>query len=273
MLLTRPARMPFYNALNPVFLALGPLELRYYGLAYVIGFGLGYLFLLYLARQRRFPLKRAVAADFVLWSVVGLMLGARLGYVLFYNLPYYLANPLEIVAVWRGGMSFHGGLIGILVAGLIFCARRKLSWQGLADMVVIPASLAMALVRLTNFINGELYGRLTTLPWAVKFAGVPGLRHPSQLYEAGYDIALFAILWTLKDRKAREGSLFWTFIALYGLFRFLTEFVRAPDPQLGFVLGPFTMGQLLTLPMALAGFVVLGLRWLRSRLSQVSKLL
>lgn len=153
----------------------------------------------------------------------------------------------------------------MLAVGLAFCAKHRLSWRGLADIVVIPAALAMALVRLTNFINGELYGRLASLPWAVKFAGVPGLRHPSQLYEASYDIALFAILWTLKDRKTRDGALFWAFIALYGLFRFLTEFARAPDPQLGFVLGPLTMGQVLTLPMAVLGFAVLGLRALRAR--------
>lgn len=198
----------------------------------------------------------------IFYLVVGLVTGARLGYIFFYqymNLPDYIHHPLEIIAVWDGGMSFHGGLIGIVIAGWWFSKRTKLPFWALADRVVIAAPIGLGLGRVGNFINGELYGRITNVPWGIVFPdGGPLPRHPSQLYEAFLEgLILFLILLWLSKRRMPDGFLLGTFLLGYGLFRFLIEFFREPDPQLGFVLGPFTMGQALCVIMAGLGILVL----------------
>lgn len=245
--------MVFYNNFNPIIATLGPFEIRWYGVMYVVAFVIAYFMILYLARQRKVKLTVEQLSDLIAYVIVGMILGARTFYVLFYNLSFYLTNPLEIFAVWHGGLSFHGALLGIILAGYLFCRRKKINFYDIADIAVIPAALGMSLGRIGNFINGELYGRITDVPWAVKFSGVDGFRHPSQLYESFYDLVIFLVLWAMKDRRLPKGTLFWSMIAMYGLFRFVAEFFRQPDAQLGFVYAGLSMGQLLSLPMFLVG--------------------
>ena len=199
--------------------------------------------------------------DLIFSLAIGLIVGARLGYVLFYQFPnylYYLQHPLEIIAIWHGGMSFHGGLIGAVLAGFIFSRRRKIPfWEG-ADVVLVTAPIALGLGRLGNFINGELFGRASSLPWAMVFpTGGPEPRHPSQLYEAALEgVLLFIILWILKDRSFRPGTMVCLFLGGYGIFRFLVEFFRQPDPHIGLLWGMLSMGQILCLAMIITAAVL-----------------
>jgi phosphatidylglycerol:prolipoprotein diacylglycerol transferase len=192
------------------------------------------------------------------YLVVGLILGARFGYVLFYDLASYAKNPLEVFAVWHGGMSFHGGMIGTLFAGYLCCRKFNVDFWKAADLVVVTAPIGLGLGRFGNFINGELYGRVTDVPWAMVFpGGGPLPRHPSQLYEFGLEgVLLFSILWIAKDRRHAPGMMTALILMLYGLFRFLVEFFREPDAQLGFIAGPFTMGQVLSALTAAAGVIL-----------------
>jgi phosphatidylglycerol:prolipoprotein diacylglycerol transferase len=248
-------QIPFHG-IDPVFLNIGPLELRWYGLMYMFGFGLMYWLIKRAATQGRVPLNRDDIYDLLFYLILGVMLGGRIGYVLFYDLGSYLADPLSIVAIWRGGMSFHGGLLGTMVATILVCRRRGWDFWMIADTIAM-AGPAMGLVRLGNFINGELFGRETSLPWAMVFPGGGSVgRHPSQLYEAileGLVLLLFG-QW-LYRRRLKAGTTFWGLLMGYGLVRVLVEFVRAPDAQIGFDLGPFTRGQLLSFPMLLIGAV------------------
>jgi phosphatidylglycerol---prolipoprotein diacylglyceryl transferase len=245
--------MTYIHNIDPVLISLGPLQIHYYGLAYVVGLLLCFFIAKQLIKKKEYPLTNEELEDYMLYIVIGLLIGARLFYFLFYNTTNLLNNPLQLIKIWEGGMSFHGGLIGILCAGYIFCKKYKKDFYTMADLTVIPAALALGIGRIANFINGELYGRITTLPWNVDFGD--GLtRHPSQLYEAAKNWLIFAILWNVKNKEYRKGTIFWLFITLYGLFRFMIEFVREPDPQLGFViLNFFTMGQILTGIMAIIG--------------------
>lgn len=250
--------MVFTHNINPVLLHIGSLEIRYYGLAYVIGFILGYFILKHLIKEKNIAITGEELDTLIFYIAIGLLLGSRIFYFLFYNLSIVLQNPLHILKIWEGGMSFHGGLIGVIVAGIIFCRQYKKDFYELADLAVIPVVFGLGIGRIANFINGELYGRPTALPWAVDFGdGIP--RHPSQLYESAKNFVIFSILWMLtKKEKLQKGTLFWVFITLYGLFRFFIEFVRQPDSQLGFVLfNFFTMGQVLTAIMAVTGSIVL----------------
>jgi phosphatidylglycerol:prolipoprotein diacylglycerol transferase len=178
--------------------------------------------------------------------------------VLFYDLPLYLKDPLEIFAIWHGGMSFHGGLLGVLIVGIIFCWRHKRSFWKIADLFIVTAPIGLGLGRIGNFINGELYGRVTQVPWGMIFPKGGLLpRHPSQLYESALEGGiLFIILWLLKDKKLPSGGLLAIFLFAYGIFRFFVEFFREPDQQLGFILGPLTMGQLLSSLMIISGIVL-----------------
>ncbi len=252
--------MVFTHNIDPVLLHLGPLEIRYYGLVYVIGFIIAYFLLRYLAKRKEITLSEDELETFLLYGAVGVLVSSRVFYFLFYNLSIILNNPLQLFKIWEGGMSFHGGLIGVIAAGLIFCRQYKKKFYEIADIVVIPVALGLGIGRIANFINAELYGRATTVPWAVDFGDrIP--RHPSQLYESAKNIVIFTVLWILKDKNLRKGTLFWIFITVYGTFRFFIEFVREPDPQLGFVLfGFLTMGQILTGIMAFGGGFIL-LRW------------
>ena len=204
-------------------------------------------------REKKVKLSKNDISDLFIYAILGVILGARIFYVFVYNLPYYLANPSEIAAVWHGGLSFHGGLIGAIIAIYIFCRRKKISFYDITDIAVIPLALALAIGRIGNFINGELYGRITNVPWAVKFPDAEGYRHPSQIYESFKNLLIFAILWKVKGRKLKKGYLTWLFVILYSAFRFIVEFFRQPDEQLGFVLGFLTMGQVLSVIMFLIG--------------------
>ncbi|OIQ01471.1 MAG: prolipoprotein diacylglyceryl transferase [Syntrophobacteraceae bacterium CG2_30_61_12] len=221
---------------------------------YVLGFVAAYFLIGRQRRAREIGLTDGVTQDLIFYLAVGLVLGARLGYLAFYQYPNamdYLRQPLEIIATWHGGMSFHGGFLGCLLAGVLFSRRRRLPFWAVADSVIVTAPIGLAAGRIGNFINGELYGRPSQVPWAMVFphAG-PLARHPSQLYEALLEgLILFAILWWLRRRPFRDGMMVAFFLFFYGCFRFLLEFFREPDAQLGFVLGPFSMGQVLCLLM------------------------
>jgi phosphatidylglycerol:prolipoprotein diacylglycerol transferase len=243
-----------YPQIDPEIVAVGPLRIRWYGLMYVLGFLAAYALIPRQPKARRIGLSREVVPDLIFFLAVGLVAGARLGYLLFYqahNWTFYLEHPLEIIATWHGGMSFHGGLVGAVLAGWIFCRRRGLPFWAVADCVVVTAPVGLGLGRIGNFINGELFGRPTQVPWAMVFPGggaVP--RHPSQLYEALFEgLVLFVILWLLSRKDRWDGFLVAAFLFFYGLFRFILEYFREPDPQLGFVLATLTMGQLLCLGM------------------------
>lgn len=239
--------------INPVLLSIGPFEIRYYGLFFVLGFVLAYFILNNLAKRKELPLDKDDIADFILYIIVGTVLGARIFYVFVYNLPFYLNNPFQIIAVWNGGLSFHGGLIGAVIAALLFCKKKKIHFYDIADIAVVPLALGLALGRLGNFTNGELYGRITNVPWAMKFQDADGFRHPSQLYASFKDLLIFFTLWIIKDKKMPKGFMFWLFVIMYSAFRFTVEFFRQPDEQLGFIIGMMSMGQILSIIMFLVG--------------------
>lgn len=244
-------------AIDPIIVQLGPFALRWYGVMYLLGFLISFLVIRHLAAKRQLPLNRDGQSDLLFYCVLGVILGGRLGYVLFYNAGYYLQHPLQIFSVWEGGMSFHGGLLGVVVAAVLFSWRRKLPVLLLGDILVTASALGLGLGRIGNFINGELWGRVTTVPWGMVFpAAGPEPRHPSQLYEAILEgLVLFLILWWLHRRQAPHGVPFFSFFLLYGSFRFVIEFFRQPDAHLGFLWAGATMGQVLSLPMILAGVV------------------
>ena len=248
-----------YPHISPVIVRIGPLEIRWYGLMYLLGFVTSYILFQYQIKKKKIKsITKETVENLYFWLILALILGARLGYVLFYNLPYYIENPLKVFAVWQGGMSFHGGLIGSIIAGIIFCRKNNIDFWQLADLFVPTTPPGLAFGRLGNFINGELFGRPSNVPWAMIFPGGGDIpRHPSQLYEAFLEgIFLFTVIWVLKDRLRTKGMVLAVFIILYGFIRFMVEFTREPDPQLGYVLGPFTMGQILSFSMMAAGFAL-----------------
>jgi phosphatidylglycerol:prolipoprotein diacylglycerol transferase len=244
--------------IDPVLIKLGPLQVGWYGLMYVFGFIASYLLVRYQMKKKEFGISREEVDNLYLYLMLGLIIGARLGYVLFYDLPIYLKDPLEIFAIWHGGMSFHGGLLGVLIVGIVFCWRHNKSFWRIADLFIVTAPIGLGLGRIGNFINGELYGRATCVPWGMIFPrGGPLPRHPSQLYESALEGGcLFVCLWFLKDKKLSSGGLLAVFLFAYGIFRFFVEFFREPDQQLGFILGPLTMGQLFSSLMIISGIVL-----------------
>jgi len=244
-----------YPRIDPVIIKIGPLALRWYGLMYLLGF-LASLLLVKMQIREECPNaadvkdQERVLEGLLMALIAGVILGGRLGYVLFYNLAYFEAHPAEILATWHGGMSFHGGAIGALAAGYIYCRRHSTDFFKWADRFCITAPIGLGLGRIGNFINGELYGRPSDLPWAMIFPQdgfVP--RHPSQLYEAVLEGPfLFALLWPLRHRPWPEGRKAALFFAYYGVIRFIVEFYREPDPQCGFIaFGWMTMGQVLSI--------------------------
>lgn len=253
-----------YPDISPEILKIGPLSIRWYGLMYLIGFLCSYLIVKREIKRRGFRVEKDFLENLYFYLILGLLIGARLGYVIFYNLPYYVEHPLHVFAIWQGGMSFHGGLLGVIVSAWIFTKVKKFDFFTLTDMLVLTAPIGLGLGRIGNFINGELYGRITDVPWAMIFPeGGPLPRHPSQLYEAALEgFALFVILWFFKDKFSRSGIVSSLFLILYGVFRFFVEFFREPDPQIGYILGVFTMGQVLCSIMIVSG---LGLLFYRSR--------
>jgi phosphatidylglycerol:prolipoprotein diacylglycerol transferase len=245
--------------IDPVFLSIGPLQFRWYGLMYVLGFVASYLIIRSEARRRQLPLTTDDVGDLVFFGAMGVVLGGRLGYILFYNLGFYLANPLRVFAVWEGGMSFHGGLLGVALAFFLYSRRKRISFWSLTDLAAQCAPVGLGLGRIGNFINAELYGRQTDMPWGIIFPGSDGVpRHPSQLYEAFLEgLVLFLVVRTVARKSSITGVPAWTFCAGYGLFRFIVEFFRQPDAQMGFFLGLFSMGQLLSFPMFLLGLFMI----------------
>lgn len=253
-----------YPPLNPVAIQLGPLKVHWYGLMYGLGFILTYFIVKGQVRRRGIGLTDNDLADFIMYLIMGVIFGGRIGYILFYNLKDYLMHPLEIVAVWHGGMSFHGGLMGTVLAGWLFCRKKHLNFLEMADITIVAVPLGLGLGRLGNFINGELWGRPTDVPWAMIFPSDPsGLpRHPSQLYEFGLEgLFLFGLLYLISRFRPRGGTLLGVFLMGYGCIRFGLEFLRNPDPQLGYVIGTLSMGQILSIPMVLAGFVLVIWAW------------
>jgi phosphatidylglycerol:prolipoprotein diacylglycerol transferase len=258
------AALPFPQ-IDPVIVQIGPLAIHWYGLGYIVGILFAWWYARRLIVNQRLwpagqaPLKPEDIDDFLVWAAIGVVAGGRIGYILFYDLQRYIANPQDILAVWQGGMSFHGGFLGTTIAMILFARRRSISVWTLFDVVSAGVPVALGLVRIANFINSELWGKLTSVPWAFEFPiGGPFPRHPTQLYEAGLEgLALFLVLRLLTHRYLKLGSpgfICGAFVTGYGLARIFVEFFREPDQQIGYLMGGWlTMGMVLSAPMVLAG--------------------
>jgi len=253
------------HTLSPALLKFGSFEIRWYGLMYVLGFIVGQYILKHLAKKRFFPVSKESVETLVTYLLIGLFLGARLVYVFVYNWDLYKEAPWEVFMVWQGGLSFHGGLLGFIVAALIFAKKQKISFWQVADSLTVAATPGIFFGRIGNFINGELFGRQTELAWGIIFentGGGPFPRHPSQLYEAfGEGAFLFLLLWFLHKKVKNHGILTAIFVMGYAVIRFAIEFAREPDAQLGFLWGGVTMGQILCTLMAILG----GIFWILSQ--------
>ncbi len=274
------------EAINPVFFHLGPLSIRYYGLMYIVALGVVYGLVRYRIQNEKLPFSQETISNFFLWAILGMLIGGRLGYVFFYDWKYFAAHPLkiflpidfspEIRISGFQGMSYHGGVIAILLSTIIFCRKYRISFWQLADLLCPVIPLGYTFGRIGNFLNGELYGRVTDLPWGMYFPQDPTrqLRHPSQLYEAFFEgIFLFLILWGLRRVRALQGLSLPLYLIGYGTVRFFIEFTREPDPQLGFVLGPFSMGQVLCAGMILVGALIIALRRVQGKTQDPSRAL
>jgi len=249
-----------YPQIDPVALQIGPIAVHWYGLMYLIGFALVWLLGRWRIQQGKTDLTLRDLEDLIFYSVLGVVAGGRLGYVLFYKPSDYLANPIEIFYLWQGGMSFHGGLIGVIVVLFLFARKRNRTLLEVGDFIAPLIPLGLAAGRLGNFINGELWGRPTDVPWGMVFpqTGDGLARHPSQLYEMGLEgFVLFALVWWFARKPRPVGQISAVFLMGYGIFRFLVEFTREPDEYLGLLAGGLSMGQLLSLPMVLAGLIIL----------------
>lgn len=241
------------HSLNPVLFTIGPFEGRWYGLMYALSFVVIYFFFRHFARKRKIGLSSKDADTLIFAELAALLIGARLFEVIFYNPSYYLRNPAEILMIWHGGLSFHGGLAAMLITGYFFCRAKKVSFLEAADIFVIPIGIALALGRLGNFINGELYGRVTSLPWCFKFQAAEGCRHPSQLYEMAKNLVIFGVIFFMRNMRLPKGFLLGIFLVMYSTMRFFIEFARQPEVMVG----ALTMGQFLCLFMLAGGLYLL----------------
>jgi phosphatidylglycerol:prolipoprotein diacylglycerol transferase len=250
--------MLVHPQIDPIAFSIGPLAVRWYGLMYLAGFAAGWWLGLRRIAAGRAPVTRAQFDDLIFLTVLGVVLGGRLGYVLFYKPAHYAANPLEIFAIWQGGMSFHGGLLGVMLAMSFAAWRHRVDYLRLMDFVAPLCPLGIAAGRMGNFINGELWGRVTDLPWGMVFRGAGDLpRHPSQLYQFALEgVALFVILWLYSAKPRPRGAVSALFLIGYGAFRFIAEFAREPDAFLGTLALGMTMGQWLCLPMIAGGIAL-----------------
>lgn len=254
--------IPFPNV-DPVAIHLGPLAIRWYSLAYIAGILLGWWMIIKEhARKPIAGLTPKALDDMVMWAVLGIILGGRLGYVFFYKPDYYFAHPVQILHIWEGGMSFHGGLLGVIIAFYLFCRKFGIRFFALIDVIACAAPIGLFFGRIANFINGELYGRPTDMPWGIVFPRGGELpRHPSQLYEAGMEgVLLFCVLFVMLkyfDAREKPGLLGGVFIAGYAVSRGIAECFREPDEFLGFFFGFVTMGQLLCIPMLAYGIYLI----------------
>lgn len=251
-----------FPSINPILVQIGPFAIRWYALAYILGILLGWYIVTYLNRKPPHWFSPKALEDMVTYVTLGIILGGRLGYILFYNLDYYLYSPLEILKIWQGGMSFHGGLIGVIIAALLLARKHHLSFLAFTDAFSVVAPIGLGLGRIANFINGELYGRPTSHYLGMVFPyGGPLPRHPSQLYEAFLEgVLLFILLLScalFTHARHALGRLSGIFLMGYALSRFIVEYFREPDPQIGFIWNLFTMGQLLSVPMFFIGLFVL----------------
>ena len=251
-----------FPQIDPIAIEIGPLAIRWYALAYIAGLLLGWRYALHLAARPPAVLTREALDDFVVWVTLGIILGGRLGYVFFYKPGYYLSHPLEALSVWQGGMSFHGGLVGVLLAIYLFARQRSIPVLALGDIVASVVPIGLFFGRVANFINGELYGRPSDVAWAMVFpGGGPWSRHPSQLYEAVLEgIVLFLVLAWLNQRtswRTQPGRVGGVFLVGYAVARIVSELFRAPDAHLGFLLAGPTLGQLLSLPMLAIGLYLI----------------
>lgn len=252
-----------YQGLDPIAFSLGPLVVRWYGLAYVLGFVCAAAIIYFVAKRWKLGMSEDNLLTLMVCAIVGVVLGARIGYVLFYGDGYYLSHPLEILAFNQGGMSFHGGLVGLLIGGAVAALMTRIPFLTLADLGSIAAPIGLFFGRCANFVNGELWGAPTDGPLGVVFGGAAGMmpRHPSQLYEAVLEgLVIFCVLFALSRKRPPrpQGAFLGAFLVLYGIFRFLIEFVREPDVQLGYLWGGWlTMGQVLSAPLIVAGIALL----------------
>src|SRR3989344_243311 len=222
----------FIQNINPVILSVFGMEIRYYGLVYVIGF-LIILFIL-MKQREKFRLSNDDTYDYIFYLIIFTVIGARIFEILFYEPSFYFSNPMEMLMIWKGGLSFHGALSGIVIWTYIFAKKKKLHFYDISDILVMPAAFMLFLGRIANFINGELVGKITNLPWAVKFPGYEGFRHPTQIYEALKNLLIFFILLFLKNKNLKKGTLTWLFVLMYGALRFFIEFMKE---QTSFILG------------------------------------
>jgi len=245
----------FTNNFDPIAFQIFSLEIRWYSLAYIVGILLGWLYCK--KKLIKNPYVLDVFDDYITYLIIGVILGGRLGYAIFYNLKYYLENPIEILMVWNGGMSFHGGLIGVIFASMLFSNKHKTNQFIFLDLVALSAPIGIFFGRIANFINAELYGRATDVPWSVQFIVIDNIkRHPSQLYEAFFEgIILFFILayFFKKNYQKKPGQISGLFLIYYSTFRFFTEFFRSPDPQIGYLILNLTLGQLISVIFLIIG--------------------
>ncbi len=250
-----------FPEIDPVAIALGPLEIRWYGLCYVVGILAAWYLMNQRIKQPQYNWTTEQVSDLVFYATIGIIVGGRLGSVLFYNFPFYLDNPLEILKIWKGGMAFHGGLIGVLLAVYLYCRSIGKSFFAATDLIAPVVPIGLGAGRVGNFINGELWGRISDVPWAMVFPNAEPIglaRHPSQIYQFLLEgVLLFVILWIYSSRPRPLMSVSALFLIFYGLFRFIVEFFRQPDGHLGFIAFDWiTMGQLLSVPMIIVGLVL-----------------
>jgi len=250
--------------IDPIALRLGPVVIRWYALSYIAGLTGGWRYLLWLARKSHAKISALQIDDFLVWATLGTVIGGRFGYVLFYKPGFYFADPVQILYLWHGGMSFHGGALGVITALILYCRRYKIDLLEFGDLLCCVVPLGLFFGRVANFINGELWGRVTDarVPWAMVFPNAgPDPRHPSQLYEAGLEglalLVILHLLWRVEAIRLRRGTLSGVLLLGYGIARAFVEFFRQPDDFLGFLWGGATMGQLLSVPLMIAGLILI----------------
>jgi phosphatidylglycerol:prolipoprotein diacylglycerol transferase len=263
--------MLLYPKINPIALSIGPLKIHWYGIMYLIGFILAWFIANYRVKRLKLDWTRVQIEDLIFYAALGIILGGRIGYMFFYNFSTWVAHPLEIFKIWEGGMSFHGGLIGVIVALTLFAKRFKKDFLVVADFTAPLVPLGLAAGRIGNFINGELWGRPSDAPWAMVFPQADYLaRHPSQLYEFAFEgLILFGILFFYSLKPHKKGQIMAMFLLVYGVMRFSLEYFREPDNQLGFIMDTLTMGQLLSIPMIIAGLIIWTYQEYHAKLSSI----
>jgi len=242
--------------INPVLFNLGFLEIRYYGILMAFAFLIGYFIVIKFSKE--FNIKKEISEDFFIYTLISLIIGARLFEVLFYDPIYYFSNPIKIFYIWEGGLASHGAIITAFIVAILYCKFKNINFYNLADLFIIPIALGAAFIRIGNFINGELIGKITSVPWAVKFAGYEGLRHPVQLYQSFYLILIFILLIYTKNIKQRKsGMLLWLFLFIDSIFRFITEFFKDLPKDYGFYLYNLNLAQYASIIIFIISLIML----------------